>query len=803
MDIEDEIGGIQLQRGQMQSAFAAFEQVLGLEKLQPGDPMIGFAETDLAKLYHRLDAPAQARDMLSRADAFWAAHPYMLGQLDTLIDEGEIEAGSGDLPQAAAAYRRGLELAEPGRMKREMVFCLLGLGTVEEKRGEDAAAAASFQHASQLAVAIDESDALARIHTAEGDLALNQGRLAAARQDYRQALDVATQTYDHTETVRALGGLAEAEFRSGDYAAARRQIELALDGIESTRDRIVPGSLQTSYFSSWHSYYALAIRDLMRLAALHPGAGWDREALDTAERGRARFLLEQIEEGGASAEMRADPVLAASRSRTLRELRLAESTLVALRTGNGKSTGNENSARVEELQSRVAGLKEREDRIEAAVYHESSAGRSLETAAAARSLSGLLPRIQSRLGPHTTLLEYWTDKHVSYLWAIGARSLRAFTLPGTLELRPLASKLSAELISPFARTPASVEQFAASLLSSTASFDATSARLARLILPPHSIPAGTHTLLVVGDGPLLSIPFGALRIASPVGPAYLQGKYTVVSEPSIGVLLALLAHPQPSRPMKVAVIADPVFSTADPRFGGRIVPVDDAPPGTASDGASLSSDGDAPGQADWISIAGVDHLRRLPFAGREAEEIASLAGPGRSYLALGFTASVQRVRSIDWANYTIAHFATHAFMNPQHPELAGVALSLFNSSGKPQPGLLWYSDISSLHMPLQLVVLSACRTANGDPMPGEGLVGLSYAFFLAGAHRVVGSLWNADDEATAALMRRFYAAMFSGAASPADALRTAQREMAATPRWSDPYYWAGFTIEGDWRPLPR
>ena len=611
LHIEDEIGAIHLQRGEMQSAFEAFEQVLGLEQLQPGDPMIGFAETDLAQLYRRLDAPAQARDMLSRADAFWAAHPCMLGQLDTLTDEGEIEADSGDLPRAAAAYRRGLELAEPARMKREMVFCLLGLGTVEEKRGKDAVAAASFQRASQLAAAIDEFNALARIHTAEGDLALSQGRLLAARQDYRQALDVATQTYDHTDRIRALGGLADAEFRSGDYASAHRHIELALDGIESTRDRIVPGSLQTSYFSSWHSYYALAIRDLMRLAALHPGAGWEREALDTAERGRARFLLEQVEEGGSSAELRADPALAASRSRTLRELHLAESTLVALRAGNG------NSARVQEPQSRVAGLKEREDRIEAAVYRESAADRSLETAAGARSLLSLVPRIQSRPGPHTALLEYWTDQDASYLWAIGPRSLRAFTLPGSLELRPLASSLTAELASPFARAPDSVEQFAASLSRSTASFDATSARLARLILPPHSVPAGTRTLLVVGDGPLLSVPFAALRLVSTEGQAgYLQDKYTVVSEPSIGVLLALLAHPQPRRPMKVAVIADPVFSTADPRLGGRVVRVGDASPGAAGDGASLSAERGVSGQADWTAIAGVDDLHRLPFAGR-------------------------------------------------------------------------------------------------------------------------------------------------------------------------------------------
>jgi len=106
-------------------------------------------------------------------------------------------------------------------------------------------------------------------------------------------------------------------------------------------------------------------------------------------------------------------------------------------------------------------------------------------------------------------------------------------------------------------------------------------------------------------------------------------------------------------------------------------------------------------------------------------------------------------------------------------------------------------------MPVDLVVLSACQTASGDRLPGEGLVGLSYSFLIAGGRRVVGSLWDVDDAATAELMRRFYQALYTGSRSPAEALRSAQRGIAQVPRWSNPYYWAGFTIEGDPHPLPR
>jgi CHAT domain-containing protein len=100
---------------------------------------------------------------------------------------------------------------------------------------------------------------------------------------------------------------------------------------------------------------------------------------------------------------------------------------------------------------------------------------------------------------------------------------------------------------------------------------------------------------------------------------------------------------------------------------------------------------------------------------------------------------------------------------------------------------------------VELVVLSACQTALGREFAGEGLVGLTRGFMYAGARRVVASLWQVDDLATAELMRRFYRGMLADGKPPAAALRAAQVEMMKQPRWSRPFYWAGFTVQGDWR----
>ena len=104
-----------------------------------------------------------------------------------------------------------------------------------------------------------------------------------------------------------------------------------------------------------------------------------------------------------------------------------------------------------------------------------------------------------------------------------------------------------------------------------------------------------------------------------------------------------------------------------------------------------------------------------------------------------------------------------------------------------------------MRLDANLVVLSACQTALGKEIRGEGLVGLARAFMYAGAPRVVASLWQVNDVATAELMRRFYRGMLHDKLRPAAALRAAQTEIARDPRWTSPYFWAGFALQGDWK----
>jgi CHAT domain-containing protein len=173
--------------------------------------------------------------------------------------------------------------------------------------------------------------------------------------------------------------------------------------------------------------------------------------------------------------------------------------------------------------------------------------------------------------------------------------------------------------------------------------------------------------------------------------------------------------------------------------------------------------------------------------------------PTGALLATGFDAGRELAVSGRLSEYRIVHFATHAVLDNQRPELSGVVLSLFDRAGRPRDGFIRLHDVYGLTLNADLAVLSGCQTALGRELPGEGLLGLTRGFMSAGVRAVVASLWPVDDESTSELMARFYRGLLQEGRRPADALRHAQLEMSTTRRWGHPFHWAGFVLQGDWR----
>jgi CHAT domain-containing protein len=279
------------------------------------------------------------------------------------------------------------------------------------------------------------------------------------------------------------------------------------------------------------------------------------------------------------------------------------------------------------------------------------------------------------------------------------------------------------------------------------------------------------------------------RIANEYTPLIVD--HEIITLPSAAVLAALRNETATRQPaMKaVAVLADPVFSGDDSRIpvarAGRTV--------TASE-QSLPAD-----VLRSAEESGLQGFLRLRFSRAEADAITRLAPEGQSLEAVDFVANRATATGADLSQYRIVHFATHGLVNSQHPELSGIVLSLVDEKGQLQNGFLRLFEIYNLKLNADLVVLSACQTALGKEVKGEGLIGLTRGFMYAGAPRVVASLWRIDDRATAELMGRFYAGMMKGGLTPAAALRAAQISMWQEKRWTAPPYWAAFTIQGEWK----
>lgn len=237
----------------------------------------------------------------------------------------------------------------------------------------------------------------------------------------------------------------------------------------------------------------------------------------------------------------------------------------------------------------------------------------------------------------------------------------------------------------------------------------------------------------------------------------------------------------------IAILADPVFEADDPRV-------------------QQTADSSKPVQVALLDReltrgsqrSGVVIFPRLPGSIKEAIAIREAAGDQHVLTLTDTDANRDVVLSGRLDEFEILHFATHGILDSEEPALSGLVLSGVDKDGTPRSRFLRSQDIAGLTLSARLVVLSGCETGLGRLVDGEGLLGLSRAFFYAGADQVVSTLWPVPDRTTAELMGHFYYAHLHDKLSVPDALRQAQLKIRENAGWNNPFYWAAFIVQGDW-----
>jgi CHAT domain-containing protein/Tfp pilus assembly protein PilF len=803
------IGGVYDDLGEKQKALDYYAQALPLRRAVRDRSGEAVTLSNIGKVYSALGEKQKALDYYAQALPIRREVGDRRGEAATLNNIGSVYKDLGEKPRALDYYAQALPIRRAVGDRRGEATTLSNIGSVYDDLGEKQKALDYYEQALPLSRAVGdrrgEAYTLSNIGGVYNDLGEKQKAL-----DYvSQALLLIRAVGDRNGEATTLSNIALVERDRGNLTQALPRIESALAIIESLRTNITNQELRASYFATVQDYYQFYIDLLMRLHKLRPSEGNDAKALQASERARARALLETLAEANADIRQGVDPQLVERERLLQQQLNLRAQAQIKLFSAS--HTEEQAAIVAKEIETLTNQLQQIETEIRQ---------KSPRYAALTQPQPLSLPEIQKQvLDADTLLLEYSLGDEQSYLWAVTPDSITSYELPKRAEIEDAARKFR-DLLTVGGAWPGSSNGTAAQrggttpVQSSASLAPEAATRLARLLLSPVASQLGKKRLLIVSDGALQYVPFSALpnptTAAQTVTYQPMVVEHEIVSLPSASTLALLrrdVGGRKPS-PKAVAVLADPVFSRDDARLTASISKT--TRPTTVKSSASSAALNetnrlDLTGRAlsrsakeAGVTRAGGD-LPRLRGTRREAEQILSVVGKDNARLMLDFDANRATATSPDLSQYRFVHFATHGLMDSLHPELSGIALSMIDEKGNPQDGFLRLHDVFNLKLPAELVVLSACQTGLGKEVKGEGLVGLTRGFMYAGAPRVVVSLWSVSDEGTAELMTRFYSGMLKDKLRPAAALRAAQVSMLGDQRFASPFFWAAFTLQGEWQ----
>ena len=792
--------------GEYHTALAFFQEALEAYDLLGRTGFSAKALQNMGRIHQRLRDPVFARDFYHQALSRMVEAEDLLGRIGVLHALGDLHVEQRELIEARRVSEQALLLSRDAKSLSLLAGTLSRIGDLHLLEGKPEAALRPLEESRQL-------------HRSSGHRWGEARVLASLAKSYaglgeeEQALDLLFEATVLNEAIGNRSGLAESHFQiarierdRGNLEAARSAIEQAEAVLDAVRLLIGTDDLRALFSATSRPYHELHVEILMAQHRRRPEEGHDAEALRESERARSRSLLEILAEAELAPGPEVPVELLAERASLLGRLNAKEIERQILLADEDSSPTSLFRVKLD-LERLLTSLRDAEHRIReqspryAALTHPHPV------------TAGEIQR--SLLDGETALLEYSLGEERSFLWVVSEDGFRSYELAGRAEIETparcfqwlitaygappsgealapegaacLGERLPSYRRSPPGESPLSIRH--RRRLAISHAFDRTAIELARLVLAPAATDRPlAHRLVVVTDGALEYVPFAALP-GPGTGGRPLVMDHELARLPSASVLALQRTQPASAPPAagELAIVADPLYGPNDPRVA---LAVPESPPLTAAD-SSVAERG---------TFA---RFSRLDFSALEAEAIARFAGPGATYLAQGAEASRETVLSGALSGYRYVHFATHAVVDTQYPQFSRLVLSLVDFEGRPrEDGFLRLHDVYGLELDeAEMVVLSACDTALGREIRGEGLVGLTRGFLYAGAERVVASLWQVQDLATARLMEHFYRGVLEAKLPPAEALREAQLAILEDPdgTFAFPYYWAGFVLQGEWR----
>jgi CHAT domain-containing protein/Tfp pilus assembly protein PilF len=578
-----------------------------------------------------------------------------------------------------------------------------------------------------------------------GRLYQDEGRYAEMLEVSRRASALAAEVNDPEELWKAQERTGRALRAQGQAAEAARSFRAAIATVEALRREAAGGEQQQQSFLENRLSPWLGMVELLVSQREYA------EALTFAEASKARVLLDALQAGrGGLRQSLSQPERQAEEERRLR-LVSRNSQLT-----NEARRDKPDPARVAALRADIEKARLEYEDFETGLYAahpELKVQRGEAPAVTAGELTALLPDSAS------ALLEYVVADDATYLFAVtksAGRSeadVRVYTLP--VKREELARR---------------TEDFRLQLAGRDLGFRASAVKLYELLLKPAEAQLrGKTNLVIAPDNTLWDLPFQALVNGAN---RFLLEEAAVAYAPSLTVLREMTrrrkARGSEAAPATLLALGNPL-------------------PGKEAGGAASALRG--------------GRLDPLPEAEQEVKALGRLYGASRSRVYTGTEAREDRVKR-EAGQASILHFATHGLVNNASPMYSHLALA---GGGAGEDGLLEAWELTRLDLKADLVVLSACETARGRTAAGEGMIGLSWAMFIAGVPSIVVSQWKVESAGTRELMVNFHRGLIAPPPNgkvqltKSDALRQAALKLLKNPETNHPFYWAGFVLVGEGR----
>ena len=654
---------------------------------------------------------------------------------------GQLHEQAGAFAQALEHYQKSLALAEATGNKMDIAARLGDVAAGYRITGNRQQAIEYYQRALVLAETINVPYTAIVFRNMLAQLYLEQGQADKALELAERAVEQARQTGAHRDHWEALltAGIAYRKLKQPERA--RQRLEESIGITETALARLTAGEGDQA------SFLASRLGAYFQMVSLLAEQDRAAEAFSYLERAKARVLLDVFRSGkiGINKAMTTDEQ---AQEKRLRDEMLAFNTQLR-RAAQANQKDPADPARVNEAK---AGLEKARLAYEAFQTQLYSAHREL------RALRGEAPIIKPEelamlADSKTALLEFAVTEQSVYLFAITRAvhqtqpEIRLYTLP--LKQDELTKQAAV---------------FRRQLAEQDLAFRATAKQLYDLLLKPAQAQlAGKTQLIIVPDGKLWELPFQAL--VTP-GNRYLIETAAVSYAPSLTVLREMQAARK-----RRANVSGELLAFGNPSFGQETV--------------------------KRIELAYRDEkLTPLPEAEAEVKALGQLYGAG-SKVYTNAAAREDRLKA-EAANAGVLHIATHGVLNDAAPMYSHLALA---ASDEKEDGLLEAWELMQLDLKADLAVLSACETARGRIGAGEGVIGLSWALFVAGVPSTVVSQWKVESSSTRDFMLGFHRGLRNKARplTKAEALRQAVLPLLKNPRTDHPFYWAGFVLVGDGR----